>query len=260
MAQQKLAHTLRHFIDLVLVLTHKDLKVRYKSSVLGYLWSVAHPLALALVFVLAFKVIMRVQMENYALFLIVGLFPWQWFSNSAIIPTTAFLSNASIIKKVNFPRNIIPLSLVLNDMIHFLLSIPVIMFFMFVYHQKPGWIWLWGIPLLLIIQFCMAYGVALAGATINLFFRDLERLMGIIFMLLFYFTPVLYSENMIPDQYRQLILLNPLSHLMISWRNLFLHNQLDAGALIISALYGIVSLLVGSLIYRRLSWKFAEVL
>ncbi|HPP07434.1 MAG TPA: hypothetical protein PLW88_08675, partial [Syntrophorhabdaceae bacterium] len=91
---------LQHFIDLIIVFTQKDLKVRYKNSFLGYLWSVGHPLAFAIIFYIAFKLIMRVPIENYALFLICGLFPWQWFSNSINASPMIFLGNAQIIKKI----------------------------------------------------------------------------------------------------------------------------------------------------------------
>jgi lipopolysaccharide transport system permease protein len=247
-------------LDLISILTHKDLKVRYKSSMLGYLWSIANPLAFAFVFYIAFKVIMKIQMEGYALFLIAGLFPWQWFANSVTVTPTVFLANASIIKKVNFSRNILPFTIVLQDMLHFILSIPVIVLFMFIYHKTPGWIWLVGIPVLLIIQFIMAYGIALAISSINLFFRDLERLTALGVTLLFYFTPIFYPETMIPVKYQQLINFNPLTPLIISWRNLFLHNQLDGMYLAISLGYGLVFLGIGFWIYRKLAWKFAEVL
>jgi lipopolysaccharide transport system permease protein len=251
---------LAYLFDLILVLTHKDLKVRYKSSFLGYLWSIAQPLALAFVFVVAFKVVMRIKMEGYALFLIAGLFPWQWFSNSAIVTTTVFLANATIIKKVNFPRSLIPFSLVLQDMLHFVVSIPVIMLFMLWHHKLPGFIWLLGIPILLVIQFCMAYGIALAVASVNLFFRDLERLMGLFMTLLFYFTPVIYPETMIPPKYQTWIRLNPLTGLMVNWRKLFLENQLDWQMVGLAAVYSLVILVIGFVVYRKLSYKFAEVL
>lgn len=259
-AQSLFNRQYEHFRDLVLVLTQKDLKVRYKSSTLGYLWSIAHPLALAFVFVIAFKVVMRIQMENYALFLIMGLFPWQWFSNSATIPANAFLSNASMIKKVNFPRSIIPFSLVLQDMIHYLLSIPVILFFMLLYHKAPGWSWLYAVPILLIIQFCLCFGFALAVSSINLFFRDLERLATLFSTLMFYFTPVLYPLDMVPENFRLVIQLNPLTPLMLSWRNLFLHNQVDWSMLLMASGFALVILLAGYAVYRKLAWKFAEVL
>src|SRR5208283_3074318 len=124
---------IQHSLDLIIVLTQKELKVKYKNSFLGYLWSICHPLAFAFVFFLAFKIVMRVEVEDYALFLIAGLFPWQWFNNSVNASAMAFLGNASIIKKINFPRNLIPFTLVVQDMIHFLLAIPIIVLFLFIY-------------------------------------------------------------------------------------------------------------------------------
>lgn len=253
-------HRTKNYIDLIIVLTKKEMSVRYKNSFLGYLWSIGHPLAFTFVFFVAFKVIMRVQMEDYTLFLIAGLFPWQWFSNSVNAAPMVFLGNASIIKKINFPRNIIPFTTVLQDMIHFVLSIPVILLFALIYHKSPGLTWLYGIPVLLLIQFMLSYGVSLIISSVNLFFRDLERLTSIFTTLLFYFTPVIYPETMIPERYRALINLNPLSPLMISWRNLFLNNSLEIIPLAVSLLYAIFSFTAGYLIYRKLSWKFAEVL
>ena len=250
-----------HYRDLILILTQKEVKVRYKSTVLGYIWSVAHPLAFALVFFIAFKVVMRIQIEGYAVFLIAGLFPWQWFSNSVNASPSVFLSNASLIKKVNFSRNILPLTTVLQDMIHFLLSIPVIVLFLFIYHKSPSFSWLYGIPLLLTIQLLMTYGLSLMIASINLFIRDLERLTSICMTLLFYFTPIIYPDTMIPARYKTIaLLLNPLSSLMVSWRNLFLDGTLWWPLVLVSFIYSLFILMVGYLVYRKLSWKFAEVL
>ncbi len=249
-----------NYRDLIAVLTHKEMKVKYKSSVFGYCWSVAHPLAFAFVYFIAFKVVMRIQMEDYSLFLIAGLFPWQWFSNSVSAAPTVFLSNVSIIKKVNFPRNIIPLTTVLQDMIHFILSMPVIVVFLFIYHRSPSLSWLYGVPLLLVIQLIMTYGAALFISSINLFFRDFERLTSIFITLLFYFTPIIYPETMVPERFRSLVYFNPLAPLMVSWRNLFLNGKLDPAALAVSFAYSIVFFAVGYFVYGKLSWKFAEVL
>jgi lipopolysaccharide transport system permease protein len=242
------------------VITQKELKSKYKNNVLGYFWSIAHPLAFAVVFYIAFKIVIKIPLQDYMVFLISGLFPWQWLATSVGTAPTVFLANVSIIKKVNFPRNIIPLTIVLQDMIHFVLSIPVIVLFMLIYDITPGWIWLVGIPLLLIIQFIFIYGIALAISSLNLFFRDLERLTGIFITLAFYFTPIIYPETMIPAKYVKLVNLNPLTPLMVSWRNLFLHNQLDFMQLTISLSYALLFLAIGLIIYKKLSWKFAEVL
>jgi lipopolysaccharide transport system permease protein len=252
--------SIRYYIDLVTVLTHKELKVRYKSNVLGYLWSIAHPLSLAVVFYLTFKIIMRINIENYVVFLIAGLFPWQWFSNSIGTAPMVLLSNASLIKKVNFPRNLIPLVQVMQDMIHFLLSIPVIVLFMVLYKIPLSWSWLYGIPILLVLQFGLNYGFSLFLSSINLFFRDLERLTSILLMLVFYCTPVLYAENMIPQKYAYILSLNPISPYMVSWRNLFLSGQLDMNSLLFCLIFSISSVGFGYIIYKILSPKFAEVL
>lgn len=251
----------RHYVDLIIVLTHKEIKVKYKNSFLGFLWSIGHPLALAFVFFIAFKIVMKIQMEDFTLFLIAGLFPWQCFANSVGAAPGMFLGNASIIKKVSFPRDIIPVTIILQDMMHFLLSIPVIILFMFVYQKTPSISWLYGIPLLLGIQFILTYGVCLALSSINLFFRDLDRLSGIFLMLLFYVTPIFYPESMVPKGYSFLLIdMNPLSPLMISWRNLFLSGSIDFSLLMVSGAYSVLIFIIGHAVYRKLSWKFAEVL
>jgi lipopolysaccharide transport system permease protein len=247
-------------LDLIVVLTQKELKVRYRNSFLGYLWSIANPLAYAFIFYVAFKVVMRMPMEDYTLFLIAGLFPWQWFSNSVTVSTMAFLSNASIIKKVSFPRETVVFTTVLQDMIHFAISIPVIVIFLFVYGKAPSTAWLWGIPLLLLTQFLLTYGLSLIVASVNLFFRDMEKFNGLLVSFLFYFTPIIYPMSLVPEEYRATLILNPLAPLMLSWRDLFLGEPLLFARVGLSALFAFVALGLGYVVYRRLSWRFAEVL
>jgi len=250
---------LTYYRDLIFVLTQKEIKVRYKNTILGYFWSITNPLAFAVVFFVAFKIILRIQMEDYVLFLIAGLFPWQWFANSINASPTVLLGNASLIKKINFPRNIIPFAMVLQDMIHFVLSIPVIVLFMIIYHKTPSLSWIYGIPLLLFIQFLMTYGLCLIVSAANLFFRDIARFTDIFMTLLFYFTPIIYPETMVPSQHSW-IFFTPASALMISWRNLFMNGSLEMNALAISFGYSLLSFSIGHLVFKKLSRKFGEVL
>lgn len=252
--------SLRYHTDLIIALTKKELKVRYKRSFLGYLWSIANPLALAFVFFVAFKIIMRVQIENYTLFLIAGLFPWQWFANSVNSSAMVFVGNASLIKKVNFRRESLVMATVLNDMLHFLLSIPVIVIFLFFYGLSPRPDWIIGIPLLLVVQFLITFGFSVAIASVNLFFRDIERIVSILTTLLFYVTPIIYAEEMIPEKYHFLLLSNPLSVLIVNWRNLFLKGIIDLHSIALAFAYSLVVLAAGYLIFRRLRMRFAEVL
>jgi len=250
----------RYYFDLVFVLTQKEMKVRYKNSFLGYLWSVAHPLLFALVFFVVFKIVMRLSMKNYTLFLICGLFPWQWFQNSVNLSPMMFQGNADIIKKVNFPTSTVAFASVMQDAIHFLLTIPVIIFFMLLYHQAPFASWIYGVPTLFVVQFTLTYGVSLGISSVSLFFRDLERLTLVLSMFAFYVTPVLYPETMIPSKYQSFIYLNPLAPLMIAWRSLFLDGVIPLTYLGFSMFYSLIAFLIGYSIYRKLSLRFAEIL
>ncbi len=245
--------------DLLFVLTQKEIKLRYKNTWLGYIWSVANPLAFALIYFIAFGIFMRVQIQNYPLFLIAGLFPWQWLAHSLSAAPNIFLANASLIKKVRFPSNVLVASTVLNAGIHFVFSIPVILGFLLAYGLVPSWSWLVGIPVFVLAQFMSVYGLALAIASLNLFFRDLDRLTSLVVTMLFFLTPIVYSSSMIPAQYQMFVYLNPVAPLMLGWQQLFLAGELNWSLIAASYLYALLFLGVGSLIYQKLSWKFAEV-
>ena len=150
-----------YYRDLVWVLVAKELKLRYRNTVLGYAWSVLNPLAFAMVFFVVFKIFMRIPVPNYTLYLITGLFPWQWFANSVTASNYFFLDNSSLIKKVKFPRYFLVVAGVLNDLIHFAFSIAVIVVFMIFYHKVPALNWIVLLPFLVLVQFLLTMGIAL---------------------------------------------------------------------------------------------------
>ncbi len=250
----------RHYLDLIIILTQKEMKVRYKSSFLGYLWCILLPLAFALVYFIAFKVILKVEIENFTLFLLAGIFPWQWFANSANMSPMAFVGNVTLIKKVSFPKYLIPFAVVLQEGIHFVLSLPVLLLFLLYYNKSPSLTWLYGIPLLLFIQFMMVYGISLLISVINLFFRDMEKLTGIFVTLFFFLTPIVYSETMVPEKYKPvLVTFNPFCSLIVSWRNLILDGTMDPAYVATSLFFALSFLIMGYLVYNKLSWRIAEV-
>ncbi len=248
----------QYIFDLIIELAKKELKVRYKNSVLGYLWSILSPLSSAVVFYIAFKIVIRLKIDNYVLFLIAGLFCWQWYTNSIFASSTLFLNNSTLIKKVKFPRDTLVYSMVLNDLIHFVLALPVIFLFIAIYKQKfPTMIVF--LPILLIFQFLLVSGVSLIISSLNLFFRDLERLVIVFTNLLFYITPIIYNEDMIPAKYRFIIYLNPMAYFVILYRRIFINNQLEYNLLLLAASYSLLIFYIGYRIYKSLEWRFAEV-
>lgn len=248
-----------YYRDLVWVLVAKELKLRYRNTVLGYAWSVLNPLAFAMVFFVVFKIFMRVPIENYTLYLITGLFPWQWFSNSVTSSNFFFLNNSSLIKKVKFPRYFLVIAGVLNDLIHFAISILVIVAFMIFHHKVPSLNWIVLVPFLVLVQFLLTMGIALTVSSCNLFFRDLERMAGILVMLWFYATPVIYSVKMIPPGLHWTTYVNPMTPVILCWRSLFLGDPLSLSYLGAAAGWAALIFAVGLLIYKSLEWRFAEI-
>lgn len=246
--------------DIFIELLKKELKVRYKSKVFGYLWSLANPLAHALVYYIVFGLILDNREKNFPLFLITALFPWQWFTNSLGAASMLFFSNQKLVKKVNFDRNLLPIVVVFQDMVHFIVSIPIIFLFMYVYDIGPSLNWFIGLPLLLLLQYIVTYSLTLTIATVNIFFRDTERIIQIILLYLFYFTPILYPVSKIPTQYVNLLYLHPIAPVIVSWRELLIDGVLRWDYIISSFIYSVILYIVSSFIYKKLSWRFAEVL
>lgn len=257
----KLSEKTVRFYELLITLAKKDLAVKYKNTFLGYIWSICYPLALATVFYIAFKHVMRIQVENYALFLVSGLFAWQWFANSTVSSVHVYIQNSNIIKKVKFEKHVLPMSLVLIDMLHFIVSIPVIMLFLYLHDFKVvHFSWLYQIPLVMVVNFVFVYAVALIMGTVNLFFRDMERIVTILLMMLFYLTPIFYPVEFVPERYANLYMLNPMAELITLWRHIFMYGEMQWQFLGMAAAHAAIMLGFASLVYRRLSHKFAEIL
>lgn len=241
-----------HAGELLYILVIKDLKVRYKSHFLGYLWALANPLAFAFIYWFAFKFIMRVEMANYSLYLITGIFPWIWLSNGSVNGARSFVHNASLIRKSNLRRPILPLSCVMQETVHFLFALPVIAAFLFFAGDLPlRASWLWQIPLLVALQIAFAYPIALSLAVVDVYVRDIEYLVGIGFSLLFFATPMVYPITMVPAEYRHLFELNPLHALIDSWRSVLLDGALQLP----SPLYvGVTAAMMGLIAWALYRW------
>lgn len=248
-----------YYYDLINVLISKELKVRYKNTVLGYLWSVANPMAFALTFFVAFKHALRVDIPNYILFLLVGLFPWQFFSNAVGQAPSMFLANANIIKKVKFPRFLLVLGLVGNHAFHFFLTIPILLIFMIYYQVNLTYILIIGIPILFFNQLLLIIGLSLFISSLNLYFRDMENLTQVLVNLLFYLTPILYKREMVPMEYQIFLTLNPMVKVIELWRDLILANELYWDTFFESFIINVIVCLIGVLTYKKLERRFAEI-
>lgn len=247
-------------IELLTILVSKDLKVRYKSNVLGYLWAIANPFAFALVYYIAFKLIMRIEMENYAIFLLSGMFPWMWLSNGLHAATSSLRNNASLIKHVNLPHYILPLSNITQEAIHFFFALPALTLFILLTGGDFYVSWLWQIPSLIILQTALILPFALMFALSNVFVHDVEHLVGIGLSMLFFLTPIVYPMNMIPENYAFYFELNPLASLIQLWRSVLLQGEFHLSYFILILTTTTITALLAFTFYIKTNKKIGELL
>ncbi|MCA9523240.1 MAG: ABC transporter permease [Myxococcales bacterium] len=250
----------RQRVDLLWFLTKKEIILKYKRAYLGFFWSLLNPLLTAVVLFVAFKIFMRIKMENYTLFLLTALFPWTWFSASVLLSAGSLTGNIHLIKKVLFPRHFIIIAVIGSQMINLLLSIPILAIFVFHSGSSPGLSWLVGIPLLTIVQFAVTLGLSLVCAMLNAYFGDMEYLVSIAVSLLFWMTPIIYPIEQIPEDYRIYMTLNPLTYLISAWRELILRNSIEWTYVLISTATAAVVLAFGAFVFHRMGSRLDEVL
>lgn len=246
--------------DLVLVLVSKDLATRYKGSVLGFCWSVLNPLASACVFYVVFGLFMRMHVPHFIVVLLSAMFPWQWFSNSVNEGAMIFLANPTLVKKVAFPRQAIPLVMNLQHMVHFLLSLPVLAAFMLAEGLWPGLNWLWDVPLLAVLTLSMTYGLSLILGSLNLFLRDIGNLVSVFVQVAFFGTPIMYVLSIVPEKYVWCFKVNPVAPLFICWRAALYGGGIPMEWFPYAVGYSAMFMALGMLVFRRLQRRFAEVM
>jgi ABC-type polysaccharide/polyol phosphate export permease len=246
--------------DLLLALTIRDLRVKYHGTVLSYLWWLARPLALGLIMYFALGHVLQVSIPHYAIFLLAALFPWFWFQGALGAATGSFLGNSGLVKKVYFPRAILPLSAVLGQSFEFLATLPVLIVLIIANGIDPAWAWLAGVPLLFAIQICVLAGLGTMLACINVFFRDTSPGLDSFLTLLFYATPIIYPLAKVPSDVRPLMNLNPMVPLIEGWRTVFVDGEMPGLELWPAAVFAAVALALGALTLRYAGKNMADAL
>lgn len=243
---------------LVQSLVVRDLKARYRGSVLGFLWTFLNPLLLMATYTLIFSVYMRVEMENYAAFLVTGLLPWLWFSSSLLMGATSVMEGGGLLKKVFFPPHILPAVTVLVNFANFLLSLPLLFGFLLLFRVQVGWAVVALLPLMA-IQLGLTYGLTLILSALTVRYRDLAQLLGNFLTLWFFLSPIIYPPTLVPPEFAALLTMNPMAPLLMGYQNALLYNAFPlwgpVGAVAGVAL-GVVAL--GMMVFNRFRWTFAE--
>ena len=260
---------LLQYRELVLNLTIRELKARYKSSALGFLWSLLNPLGMMLVFTFVFTVMMpNNQMEKYPLFLLCGLLPWNFFSAGVMASINSIVGNANLVKKVYFPRGALPMSTVLANLVNFLLGLVVLFAVLVVFGARFS-PWLWLLPVVILIQTCFILGIAFILSAANVFYRDTIMIMDTVMLAWFFLTPVVYPITRLPTSYevlgitlnvhRLVYILNPMASLIAAYRDLLYWGyRTDLDFLLRTAVTSLAILAFGYWLFARLSGRFGE--
>ena len=249
---------------LIQTLVTRELKARYRGSVLGFFWSFINPLLLLTVYTIVFSVVLPgfrgIDVEPYALFLFCGLLPWTWFSSGLLEAANSLIAGGNLIKKVLFPAEILPIVAVLSNMIHFFFALPILALFLAFYARPMQWVELLWFPVVVLVQLMLTLGIGLMLAALTVHFRDLRDLLGNLLTLWFFSTPIIYPMAMVPSGGKFIMDLNPFTHLAISYQELLFYDGPFGHWrwLLALAVASVVIFLVGFALFDRLRDSFAE--
>ena len=250
---------LYQYRELLKTSVKKDVRGKYKASFLGVLWSFVNPLLQVLVYAIVFPYIMKIQTDNYLIFLICGIIPWTWFTYSIANGTTSITNNSNLIKKVYFPREILPISVVTSGLVNFLISCIIILIFVLIGGLGISWHLVF-LPLIALVQYVVTLSLVFILSAINVYIKDTEYIVAFIVNMLFYATPILYSVDLFKNSwFMWLFRFNPFAHLINAYRDIFyVHQMPQITNLLILLGLGILLLFICYRLFKKLEKRFAE--
>lgn len=245
--------------EMIVTLVKRDLKSRYKGSVLGFFWMFLNPLLQLLVYTIVFSSILRMGIDKFYLFLFVALIPWSFFSTCLSAGTTAVYGQKDMVKKIYFPREVLPIVFTLSQFINMLLSFIVVFVVVFLCKIDMEPKALVYLPILMIIEFILALGITFFVSAFNVYYRDTEHILSIVSMAWMYLTPVLYPVDMVPEKFLPIFRLNPMTPIIVAYRDILYHGKCpETGELLSALILGVIVFWVGKISFTVLQRRFAE--
>lgn len=236
----------------------KEIRGKYKNSFLGVLWSFFNPLLQIAVYAIVFPLILRNTQENYLIFLCSGLIPWTFFATSISRSAFTMVENGNILKKVYFPREILPISVVTSETVNFLISTVIIIGFV-IFGGLGINKYLLFYPIILIAQYLLILAISFIVSSISVYVRDLQHLIGVALQLLFYAAPIVYAPESIPQEFKWILDINPMTYIINGYRSIFYNQTMpDILSLGILIVISIIFCVIGYLIFSKLQKGFAE--
>jgi ABC-2 type transport system permease protein len=250
---------LYRYRELVKALVLKDLKLKYRGSVFGFLWSLVNPFLMIVVYTVAFTFILRIRGAGFVFYVMLGQLSWTFFANSAGMSTGAIVDNAGLLKSVFFPRAIMPIGTVLFNLAQYLLTALVFLPIMLIWYQVPLSPQMLLYPVFLALQLIFTVGIALILSTGTAFFRDVRHLLDVALAVLFWTTPIVYELKQVPDELRLLIMLSPVSPFVVAYQKMFFYRAWPEPTVwVLASAYASVALIVGAALHLGFEERFTE--
>lgn len=244
---------------MIVSLIHRELRGKYKASLLGFLWTFLNPLFQLLIYTIVFSVILHSEIEDFYLYLFIGLVPWNFFSSSVVGGASCIVCQENLIKKIYFPRIVLPIACVTSAFVNMLLTSIVTFTFLIFSGRGFNFVALLYLPLIAVIEYIFVLGVSMLSSALTVFFRDLEYLLSILMMAWLYLTPIMYTLEKIPESLRNIFLINPMTSIILAYQEiLYYKNTPYIGTLSSAIIDGILFLVIGVLVFERLQKSFVE--
>jgi len=246
------------YSELIKNLVASDLKVKYQSSVLGFAWSMLNPLLMMLVLYAVFNNIFRFEQEHFALYLLIGIIAWRFLANGTMTAMSSIVGKPSLVTKIFIPREVLTFSMAMSAFISSILEFAVLIPLLLILGVSLSFTVLL-FPVIHILFFVMVYGVSLVLASLYVYYRDLNQIWDILLQVGFYLAPIIYPISLVPEKYIFYYMLNPVTRLMVMYRDILLYNTIPSALdLLIVATCGLIFLIIGTIIFGKLSPGFAE--
>lgn len=245
--------------EMLINMVRRELRGKYKGSILGFLWTFINPLLQLVVYTIVFSNIMRMGVSNYEIFLFVALIPWMFFSTSVLSGAGSIIYNQSLVTKIYFPREILPLSVVTSNFINMIYCSVIVLAVVLFYHMNLNLEVWFMLPVIAFIEYILVIGIVLIVSALTVYFRDLEHILGIIIMAWQFLTPVMYPESFVPSQYQAILYLNPMTPIIISFRDVLYYGKMPVVEnLVYAFLWSLIIFICGFLLFGKLQKDFAE--
>lgn len=250
---------LYEYREMVRSLIKRDLKGRYKNSALGFLWTFLNPLFQLIIYTFVFSVILPMNIEKYYIHLFVALVPWIFTSSCMTGGARVIIDQQDMVKKIYFPREILPISFTTSQFVNMLLSMLVILAVVLVSGHGVNFLALLYLPLVMAVHYLFCLGIVMICSAITVYLRDMEMILGVISFAWMYLTPVIYSDSMVPDRYRSLYFLNPMTPIIVAYRKILYYKEgPEVMQLLQVGVVGIAGVLAGIIIFKKLQRRFVE--